>query len=173
MAVVGGLRGVDSCSVVLMRTGATGRFLVLPGSHRSVGSAVAHSEAFPVPRVGPMLPTGPAQRAREELLDWLARRGLRVGGRRRLGRGAPDQAHALALRVNEPGEDLRVDLLLGRAVRVQRLRQDRILAIRLAQQQLQVGGEVIPDRCVLHARNLGGGPRALQRPGGAHPPTGG
>jgi hypothetical protein len=76
MAVAQGLRGLESCSLVLMRAGGTARFFVLPGTQRNLAGAVAQTAAFPVPRLGPIPPDEPVQRANAAVLGWLAREGF-------------------------------------------------------------------------------------------------
>jgi hypothetical protein len=80
MAVAQGVRGLESCSLVLMRAGGTARFFVLPGTQRNLAGAVAQTAAFPVPRLGPIPPDEPVQQAHAAVLGWLARQGFAPAG---------------------------------------------------------------------------------------------
>jgi hypothetical protein len=74
-APANGNGGYDSCSVVLSRRGVAARFIVLGGAGRDVRNALARSEPFPVPSLGPIPRSEPLQQAHDAMLRWLAQDG--------------------------------------------------------------------------------------------------
>jgi hypothetical protein len=74
-APANGHGGYDSCSVVLSRSGGAARFIVLGGAGRDVRNALARSEPFPVPSLGPIPRSEPLQQAHDAMLRWLAQDG--------------------------------------------------------------------------------------------------
>ena len=100
-----------------------------------------------------------------DALFWGEHRSTRPRPRPGIRRRAPPGSRA-----DEPGEDAGVDLLLRGLIGVPDLGQDRVLAVGLAQQQLEVRGESVGARCRVHTPEARPGAGALPGPRGGTPP---